>query len=78
MLSLFALAALYLYALYSRVQFRTRGDASFITFGTAGLIKMDWIAFLEVAMLDAVLIGVLVLIVTWRIKRVPISMGVLQ
>ncbi len=78
LLALVALSALYLFTLYSRLQFWSGIDPSFITFGTAGLIKMDWIAFLATALLDAVLIGALVFLVTWRIKRVPISIGVLQ
>lgn len=78
LLALVALSALYLFTLYSRLQFWSGVDPSFITFGTAGLIKMDWIAFLATALLDAVLIGALVFLVTWRIKRVPISIGVLQ
>ena len=78
LLALVALSALYLFTLYSRLQFWSGVDPSFITFGTAGLIKMEWIAFLATALLDAVLIGALVFLVTWRIKRVPISIGVLQ
>lgn len=77
-LALVALLALYLFTLYSRLQLWEGGDASLITFGIAGLIRMDWIALLASALFDSVLIGALVSIVIWRIKRVPISIGVLQ
>lgn len=72
------LIALYAFIVYSRLSFWGRGDASFITFGFAGLIEMDWIALLATAGLDIVLITTIVSVVIWRIKRVPISMGVLQ
>ena len=55
-----------------------RKDATFATYGLFGLIGMDWLALLLVAASD-ILIGVIVVeSMLWKIKKIPISLGVLQ
>ena len=55
-----------------------RKDATFATYGLFGLIGMDWLALLCVVVSD-IIIGIIVVeIMLWKIKKVPISLGVLQ
>lgn len=55
-----------------------RKDATFATYGLFGLIGMDWFALFAVAFSD-ILIGIVIVeSMLWRIKKVPISLGVLQ
>ena len=75
---LFNLIVLFLITAYSRYGTWIRKDASFATFGVLGVIGMDWLALLAVLIFDTV-IGVLIVeIMMWRIKKVPISLGVIQ
>ena len=55
-----------------------RKDATFATYGLFGLIGMDWFALSVVALLDILIEIVIVESMLWRIKKVPISLGVLQ
>lgn len=55
-----------------------RKDATFVTYGLFGLIGMDWMALLAVILLDAVIGIVIVENMLRKIKKVPISLGVLQ
>ncbi len=63
---------------YSRNSSWLRKDASFCTFGILSLIEMDWISLLTVMLIDIFLGVVLVEIIMWKIKKVPISLGVMQ
>jgi hypothetical protein len=49
-----------------------------MTYGFAGLIPMDWLALLAAFIFDALLVFLIAQVVTWRLKRIPISVGVLQ
>jgi len=55
-----------------------RKDATFVTYGLFGLIGMDWLALLVVVLLDVVIGIVIVENMLRKIKKVPISLGVLQ
>lgn len=55
-----------------------RKDATFATYGLFGLIGMDWLALLVVVLLDVVIGIVIVENMLRKIKKVPISLGVLQ
>jgi len=55
-----------------------RKDATFATYGLFGLIGMDWLALLVVVLLDVVIEIVIVENMLGKIKKVPISLGVLQ
>lgn len=55
-----------------------RKDATFATYGLFCLIGMDWFALSVVALLDILIEIVIVESMLWRIKKVPISLGVLQ
>ena len=72
------LIVLFIINSYSRYGSWIRKDASFATFGVFGLIEMDWLALLAVLLFDIIIGIVLVEIMMWRIKKVPISLGVLQ
>lgn len=55
-----------------------RKDTTFVTYGLFGLIGIDWLSLLAVVVTD-IIIGVIVVeCMLWRIKKVPISLGVLQ
>ena len=55
-----------------------RKDAAFATYGLFGLRGMDWLALLLVVVSD-IIIGIIVVESMLRnIKKVPISLGVLQ
>lgn len=72
------LMALFIITAYSRYGAWIRKDASFATFGLFGVIGMDWLSLLAVLIFDAV-IGILIAeIMMWRVKKVPISLGVIQ
>lgn len=71
-LMLFAIAA------YSRYGAWLRKDASFSTFGLLGIVSMDWLS-LGIAVVFNIFISVVIVeIMMYRIKKVPISLGVLQ
>ena len=55
-----------------------RKDATFATYGLFGLIGMDWLALLLVVVSDIVIGIIVVESMLWKIKKVPISLGVLQ
>ena len=55
-----------------------RKDATFVTYGLFGLIGMDWLALLVVAFSDVVIGIIIVENMLREIKKVPISLGVLQ
>lgn len=72
------LIVLFIITAYSRYGTWIRKDASFSTFGLFGVIGMDWLALGAVLFFD-IIIGIIVVeIMLWRIKKVPISLGVLQ
>lgn len=55
-----------------------RKDTTFVTYGLFGLIGMDWLALLVVVLLDVVIGIVIVENMLRKIKKIPISLGVLQ
>lgn len=77
-LFLINLIVLFLITAYSRYGTWIRKDALFATFGVLGVIGMDWLALLAVLIFDTVIGVMIVEIMMWRIKKVPISLGVIQ
>lgn len=77
-LSLLALLAVLAIAAYSRYDAWQGKSAFLMTYGCAGLIGMDWLALLVALLLDLFLVTVVVQTISWRLRRVPISAGVLQ
>ena len=75
LLFFFNLIILFVITFYSRYKCWVRKDASFATFG---LIGMDWLSLLSVLFFDMILSIILVETTLWKIKKVPISLGVLQ
>ena len=55
-----------------------RNEALTSTFGLCGLVAMDWLALLTVLIFDAFVGIFIVEIMMWRIKKVPISLEVIQ
>ena len=49
-----------------------------MTYGLWGMIRMDWLALLIASLFDFLLVAMLAQLITWRLRRVPISLGVLQ
>ena len=77
-LSFIALLAVFAMTSYSRYGAWRRKDASFMTYGVGGLIGMDWLALLVALLFDLLLVTLVAQFITWRLRRVPISVGVLQ
>lgn len=77
-LSIINLIVLFIITACSRYGTWLRKDASFSTFGLLGVIGMDWLALLAVLSFDVIIGIIIVEIMMWRIKKVPISLGVLQ
>lgn len=73
-----SLMAVFLITAYSRYACWLRKDATFVTFGLFGLIGMDWLALLVVFLFDIIIGMIIVEIMLRNIKKVPISLGVLQ
>lgn len=77
-LSFINLIVMFLITVYSRYGCWLRKDATFVTYGLFGLIGMDWFA-LSVVFLSDIIIGIFIVENMLRkIKKVPISLGVLQ
>ncbi len=77
-LSFINLTVVFIITAFDRYGCWLRKDATFATYGLFGLIGMDWLALLLVAASD-ILIGVIVVeSMLWKIKKIPISLGVLQ
>ena len=78
MLSFIDLAVVFIFTAFNRYGCWIRKDATFVTYGLFGLIGMDWLALLVVVLLD-IIIGIMIVETMLRkIKRIPISLGVLQ
>ena len=77
-LSFINLAVVFIFTAFNRYGCWIRKDATFVTYGLFGLIGMDWLALLVVVLLD-IIIGIMIVETMLRkIKRIPISLGVLQ
>ncbi|MDI9486463.1 MAG: peptide ABC transporter permease [Bacillota bacterium] len=72
------LAVVFLITAYSRYGCWLRKDATFATYGLFGLIGMDWLALLVIVLLDIIIGIVIVETMLRKIKKIPISLGVLQ
>ena len=77
-LSFINLAVVFIFTAFNRYGCWIRKDATFVTYGLFGLIGMDWLALLVVVLLN-IIIGIMIVETMLRkIKRIPISLGVLQ
>lgn len=77
-LSFINLILLFIITACSRYGTWVRKDASFATFGLFGVIEMDWLALLAVLFFNMIIGLIITEIMMIRIKKVPISLGVLQ
>ncbi|WP_214756149.1 ABC transporter permease [Exiguobacterium sp. s157] len=72
------LAMLFVIIAFNRYGYWIRKDAIFATYGLFGLISMDWFALLVVLLIN-LMIGLTIVELTLRkIKKIPISVGVLE
>ncbi|MDO6449207.1 ABC transporter permease [Oceanobacillus profundus] len=72
------LAILFVITAFNRYGFWLRKESTFATYGIFGLISMDWIALLIVLFIDLIIGFAIVELTIRKIKRIPISVGVLQ
>ena len=77
-LSFIDLAVIFIITAFNRYGCWLRKDATFATYGLFGLIGMDWLALLLVAASDIIIGMIVVESMLWKIKKIPISLGVLQ
>lgn len=63
---------------YNRYGCWIRKDATFATYGLFGLIGMDWFALLVVFISDIIIGMIIVENMIRKIRKIPISLGVLQ
>jgi hypothetical protein len=77
-LSFINLIVMFLITAYSRYGCWLRKDTTFVTYGLFGLIGMDWFALLVVFLSDIIIGIIIVENMLRKIKKVPISLGVLQ
>lgn len=79
MLGLIAWAAVTALTIAMRQIAWTMNDPLAMTLGwSGGLIPMDWIGLYSSFVIMAAIAALLAQVVTWRVKRIPISIGVLQ
>lgn len=77
-LSLANVTLIFTFTAFNRYGCWLRKDVTFATYGLFGLIGMDWLALLLVVVSDIVIGMIVVESMLWKIKKVPISLGVLQ
>ena len=78
LVSLIDIVLIFIFTAFNRYGCWLRKDATFATYGLFGLIGMDWLALLLVVVSDIVIGIIVVESMLWKIKKVPISLGVLQ
>ncbi|WP_079710319.1 peptide ABC transporter permease [Paraliobacillus ryukyuensis] len=72
------LAIVFVITAINRYGFWLRKDSTFATYGIFGVISMDWMALLIVLFIDFIIGFTIVELTIRKIKRIPISVGVLQ
>ncbi len=77
MISLFNLIILFIITTYTRYGYWLRKEYYISTYGVFGLMNTDWICLLAVAFFDLVIASIMVEIILFNIKKIPISMGAL-
>lgn len=77
-LSLLNMIFLWGIAAFNRHLFWIKKESASATYTTLGLIDIDWLALLSVGVINIFIIFIIVEITLQRIKKIPISLGVLQ
>ncbi|MDR1773684.1 MAG: peptide ABC transporter permease [Clostridioides sp.] len=72
------LIIIFLITASSRYKHWLNKEAYFATYGTFGLVSIDWFALLAVVFFDIIIGIIIVETIISRVKKVPISLGVLQ
>ena len=78
LVSLIDIVLIFIFTAFNRYGCWLRKDATFATYGLFGLIGMDWLALVLVAVSDMVIGIIVVESMLRKIKNIPISLGVLQ
>lgn len=79
LLSSAAVLAVFMMVIVSRRATLECKEAALMTYGiVGGLMEMDWIALAAAALANLILVFIVSQCAVWRIRRVPISVGVLQ
>ncbi len=77
-ISFINLTVIFIITAFSRYGCWLRKDTTFATYGLFGLIGMDWLSLLVVIVSDIIIGIIIVENMLRKIKKVPISLGVLQ
>ncbi|MDQ0214322.1 hypothetical protein J2S13_000718 [Oikeobacillus pervagus] len=77
-LSFINLIVIFFITAYNRYGFWLKKDTFFATYGLFGLIGIDWFALLVVILFDIIIEMIIVENMVRKIKKIPISLGVLQ
>lgn len=78
MLFFINIIVIFLITAYNRYGFWLKKDTFFATYGLFGLIGIDWFALLVVILFDIIIGIIIVENMIRKIKKIPISLGVLQ
>ena len=77
-LSFINFIVIFIITVFNRYGCWLRKDSTFATYGLFGLIGMDWLSLLVVVLSDIIIGIIIVENMLRKIKKVPISLGVLQ
>lgn len=77
-ISFINLTIIFIFTAFNRYGCWLRKDSTFATYGLFGLIGMDWLSLLVVVLSDIIIGVIIVENMLRKIKKVPISLGVLQ
>lgn len=78
MLSFINVIIIFIIPAFGRYGYWIRKETNIVTYGLFGLIGMDWIALLAVVILNIIIVIIISESMLRKIKKVPISLGVLQ
>lgn len=77
-LFLIALLAVLDMAAYSRHGYWRKKTAFLMVYDVWGMIRLDWLALLVVSLFDLLSVVLVARLITWRLRRVSISLGAQQ
>lgn len=78
MLSFINVIIIFIITAFGRYGYWIRKEANIATYGLFGLIGMDWLALLVVIIMNIIIVIIISESMLRKIKKVPISLGVLQ
>jgi len=78
LLSFINVIIIFIITAFSRYGYWLRKETNIVTYGLFGLIEMDWLGLLCVVILNIIIVIIISENMLRKIKKVPISLGVLQ